>query len=73
MYAGVNDVAASKVPALRATERGRSNDPEGVKRNILEVATAEFVANGFLRCWRMPTGTSGKSRPTSILSTQKWP
>jgi AcrR family transcriptional regulator len=48
MYAGVNDVAASKVPAPQAMERGsRSNDPEGVKCNILEVATAEFAANGF--------------------------
>jgi AcrR family transcriptional regulator len=44
----VDDVAASKAPAPRAIERGsRSNDPEGVKRNILEVATAEFAANGF--------------------------
>jgi AcrR family transcriptional regulator len=41
-------VAASKVPTPGAMERGsRSNDPEGVKRNILEVATAEFAANGF--------------------------
>lgn len=32
---------------MAAERSGRSNDPEGVKRNILEVATAEFAANGF--------------------------
>jgi AcrR family transcriptional regulator len=43
-----SDVAIPKLRATAATERGgRSNDPEGVKRNILEVATAEFAANGF--------------------------
>jgi AcrR family transcriptional regulator len=44
----VNDVALPKGLAPVTVERsGRSNDPEGVKRNILEVATAEFAANGF--------------------------
>ena len=41
-------MAIPKLRARAAMERGgRSNDPEGVKRNILEVATAEFAANGF--------------------------
>jgi AcrR family transcriptional regulator len=44
----VDDVALPKALAPAATGRAsRSNDPEGVKRNILEVATAEFAANGF--------------------------
>lgn len=41
-------MALSKALTPAATGRAsRSNDPEGVKRNILEVATAEFAANGF--------------------------
>src|SRR6266581_4456569 len=44
----MGDVALPKALTPAAIERpGRSNDPEGVKRNILEVATAEFAANGF--------------------------
>jgi AcrR family transcriptional regulator len=33
--------------ALTATPSGRTHDPEGVRRNILAVATAEFAQNGF--------------------------
>jgi AcrR family transcriptional regulator len=46
----MTDVAA-KVPGLRkkrplAPTTGRTQDPEGVRRNILAVARAEFVENG---------------------------
>jgi AcrR family transcriptional regulator len=46
----MTDVAA-KVPGLRkkrppAPATGRTQDPEGVRRNILAVARAEFVENG---------------------------
>jgi len=32
--------------ATSATMRSRTNDPEGTRRNIIEVATAEFAENG---------------------------
>lgn len=34
-------------PAAEAQASGRSQDPEGVRRNILDVATAEFSQKGF--------------------------
>jgi AcrR family transcriptional regulator len=38
---------AGTMPPAEAPSSGRSHDPEGVRRNILEVATAEFAQKGF--------------------------
>src|SRR5260370_10135680 len=37
----------SKAPRKKSERRQRVNDPEGTKRNILEVATREFARKGY--------------------------